>query len=210
MKITIIGAGNAGGALGVRWAKAGHQVLFAVRDPQGQRVTERLQEAGGNASAGPIEDAADAADVIVLATPWNASQNVLSAIGDMDGKPLVDCTNPLNAAFTGLELGHTTSAAEQIAAWAPTAHVVKAFNSVSAAVMADPQFGDERPALFYCGDDESAKQVVCQLAKELGFDPVDAGDLQIARFLEPMAMLYIKAASKNGWGGNCAFKILRR
>jgi predicted dinucleotide-binding enzyme len=150
------------------------------------------------------------ADVVVLATPWQAAQEALAAAGDLSDKVLVDCINPLTEDFRNLDIGHTTSAAEQIAAWAPSAKVVKAFNSVSAGAMADPWFGDENATMFYCGDDEDAKATVRQLAEELGFDAYDAGPLMVARYLEPFAMLYIKLAIKEGWGGNCAFKILRR
>ena len=112
--------------------------------------------------------------------------------------------------FSGIELGHTTSAAEEIAGWAPTARVVKAFNSASTKVMADPVFGDHRASMFYCGDDPPAKAMVRELVTGLGFDPIDAGPLTSARYLEPLAMLYIHLAFKQGWGSNCAFEVLKR
>ena len=97
-----------------------------------------------------------------------------------------------------------------MAEWAPGAHVVKAFNNVSSAIMANPVFGDMRATMFYCGDDKPSKGVVRDLAAELDFEPVDAGPLKIARYLEPFAMLYIQLAVTEGWGSNCAFKLLHR
>jgi predicted dinucleotide-binding enzyme len=199
-----------GGALGAGWAGKGHRVVFGSRDPQGERVRRQLQASALNLQAASPAEACRAAQVVVLATPWQAAQATLAAAGDLGGKVLIDCINPLTEDFRGLDIGHTTSAAEQIAGWAPGAKVVKAFNTVSAGAMADPWFGEENATMLFCGDDEAAKATVRQLAEELGFDAYDAGPLSIARYLEPFAMLYIKLAIKEGWGGNCAFKILRR
>jgi NADPH-dependent F420 reductase len=210
VKIAILGTGRVGGALGAGWAQKGHSVVFGSRDPHGERVRRRIEASGENVRAAKPAEAVRSADVVVLATPWQATQATIAASGSLSGKVLVDCINPLTEDFRHLDIGHTTSAAEQIADWAPGAKVVKAFNTVSAGAMADPWFGDENATMFYCGDDEDAKAIVRRLAEELGFDAYDAGPLAIARYLEPFAMLYIKLAIKEGWGGNCAFKILRR
>jgi hypothetical protein len=162
------------------------------------------------ASAGDFAQAAGSAGVIVLATPWPNAQEVIDSLGDISGKLLIDCTNPLNSDMTGLELGHTISAAEQIADWAPGAYVVKAFNNVSAATMVDPVFADQTATMFYCGDHREPKRTVHELACALGLDAVDAGPLRVARLLEPMAMLYIQLAVHEGWGSDCAFKIMKR
>jgi predicted dinucleotide-binding enzyme len=199
-----------GGALGAGWASKGHHVIFGSRNPQSERVRRKIDAAGPNVRAAPPDEAVHAAQVVVLATPWQAAQEALAAAGDLSGKVLIDCINPLTEDFRHLDIGHTTSAAEQIAHWAPGAKVVKAFNTVSAGAMADPWFGDENATMFYCGDDEGAKTIVGALAKDLGFDVYDAGPLSVARYLEPFAMLYIKLAMKEGWGGDCAFKVLRR
>lgn len=209
MKIAVLGTGRVGGTLGKRWAKIGHQVVFGSRDPGQKKVAELLAEAGENACAGSIAEAVAPAEVVVLALPWNVAQAELTR-HDLDGKVLIDCTNPLNASFNGLDLGFDTSAAEKIATWAKGARVVKAFNTVSSAAMADPDFGGHAATMFYCGDDEEAKQIVGQLAGELGFDAVDAGPLHIARYLEPLAMLYIHMAMNEGWGSSSAFKVIRR
>jgi NADPH-dependent F420 reductase len=210
MNIAILGTGGVGSALGTRWAKSGHAVTFGSRLPESEKVLELLQRCGSGTKACLAAEAVAGAEVILLAVPWPAAQATLTALGDLGGRVLIDCTNPLTADFMGIEVGHTTSAAEQIAAWSPGSRVVKAFNTASTKVMANPQFGDHQAAMFYCGDDAAAKATVKQLIGDLGFDPVDAGPLTSARYLEPLAMLYIHLAFKQGWGSNCAFKILKR
>lgn len=209
MKIAVLGTGNVGGTLGKRWAAAGHAVCFGSRDPSSEKVKKLLSEAP-NATACTLKDAATNSDVILLATPWPTTQATLAALGDIAGKIVIDCINPLNETFSGLTHGHETSAAELVATWAPRARVVKAFNTVGAKVMADPKFGEQAATLFYCGDDAEAKQAVHQLAADLGFEAVDAGPLKNARYLEPLAMLYIHLAVRGGWGSNTAFKIMKR
>jgi NADPH-dependent F420 reductase len=209
LKIAVLGTGRVGGVLGKRWARLGHEVIFGSRDPRHEKLTALLSEAGPTARVAALADAVHEADVVLLAIPWPVAQAELRR-HSFDGKVLIDCTNPLNSTFSGLDLGHDTSAAEAIAGWAKGARVVKAFNSVSAAVMADPSFGGQPATLFYCGDDESAKQIVGRLAEDLGFEAVDAGPLRIARYLEPLAMLYIHLAVSKRWGSNCAFKVIRR
>jgi 8-hydroxy-5-deazaflavin:NADPH oxidoreductase len=130
--------------------------------------------------------------------------------GQSADKILIDATNPLLPDLSGLALGTTTSAAEQIAAWAPGAHVVKAFNTIGFNIMAQPRFGQDRALLFYCGDDAQAKNTVAQLASTIDFDPVDAGPLKQARLLEPFAMLWISLAFSQGFGREFAFKLLKR
>lgn len=210
MKIAVLGTGRVGGVLGGRWAQAGHDVVFGSRDPSAPKVQEFLAKLGRPLPVKTHAEAAADADVILLATPWASVQGLLASLGDLTGKTLIDCINALTADFRALEIGHTTSAAEMIAGWAPTAHVVKAFNTVSAATMADPVYGDHKATLFYCGDDAGAKQQVGRLIADLGFEPVDAGPLRIARYIEPLAMLYIHLAVFEKWGGNCAFKIVKR
>ena len=198
LKIGMIGAGNVGGTLGKRWAALGHTVTYGVRNP--------------DASAKTVREAAEASDIIVLATPWGAARDAIQAAGAaLDGKVLIDATNPLLPNLAGLEIGATTSAAEHIAQWAPKARVVKAFNSVGANIMANPDFGSgKKVAMFYCGDDALAKAQVKQLAADLGFDALDAGPLTQARVIEPFAMLWISLAYVAGFGRDIGFELLRR
>lgn len=210
MKIGVIGTGNVGKVLGTRWAKSGHQVIFGSRDPQSERIHELLQAAGANARATSAPEAATASEVIVLATPWTGTQQVVQLLGNLSGKIVVDCTNPLEPNLRGLSLGHTASAGELVASWAQGAHVVKAFNMTGAKNMSDPKYGAQSAAMFICGDDAEAKAKVIGLAKELDFDVIDAGPLTVSRYLEPLAMLWIHLAYVQGMGSDFAFAVLRK
>jgi predicted dinucleotide-binding enzyme len=210
MNITIIGAGNVGGTLGRRWAHNGHQVTFGVRDPQSPKVQEVLRAAGANARATSVREAVAAAECILLATPWTATQEVIQTAGNLAGKIVVDCTNPLAPGLRGLALGHTTSGGEQVARWAAGARVVKAFNMTGAKNMANPAYGAQQVTMCICGDDAEAKTTVGGLAAELGFEVIDTGPLTTARYLEPLAMLWIHLAYVQGLGPDFAFKVMRR
>jgi NADPH-dependent F420 reductase len=210
MKIGTIGAGNVAGTLGRAWAAKGHDVVFGVRDPRGPKVQELVKATGGKARAASPAEAAAHGEVVLLATPWAATRAALRGAGDLSGKVLVDATNPLAPDLSGLALGHTTSAGEEVARWAPGAKVVKAFNTIGAQHMADPRFGTQSASMLICGDDAAAKKTVLGLAEVLGFDPVDAGPLTQARLLEPLAMLWISLAYASGHGPDIAFKLLRR
>jgi predicted dinucleotide-binding enzyme len=209
MNIGIIGSGNVGGALGTRWAKGGHQVIFGSRDPGANDMKDLLTKAGSNARAATLQDAAKSGEVLLLATPWPVTREVVQGLGDLSGKVLIDATNPLLPNLSGLVLGTTTSAAEQVAGWARGAKVAKAFNTVGANIMGNPAFGADKPVLFFCGDDSGSKAKVKQLVDELGFEGVDAGPLTQARLLEPFALLWISLAYQAGLGREIAFKLLR-
>ena len=210
MKIAIIGTGSVGGTLGRRWARGGHDVTFGSRRPDSAKVRALLDEAGGNAKAASVREAAANADIVVLATPWDATADAIESAGDLTDKIVVDCTNPVAPNLAGLSIGHTLSAGEQVGAWATGARVVKAFNTAGSGTMADPSFNGQAAAMFICGDDTEAKSAVGRLAAELGFDVVDTGALATARYLEPMAMLWIQLAYGQGLGRDFAFKIVKR
>jgi hypothetical protein len=204
MKIAVIGAGNLGGTLGRRWHEAGYGVVFGVREPNGEKY--RALPAPRATPA----DAAQSADVILLATPWPATQAALKSLGDLTGKILLDATNPLLPNLAGLTHGHETSGGEQVAQWAPGARVVKAFNTTGTENMADPVYPSGPLVLPYCGDDPEAKKVTHELAAALGFAPVDAGGLSQARLLEPFALLWISLAYRQGLGRDFGFLLERR
>jgi predicted dinucleotide-binding enzyme len=196
MKIGILGAGNVGATLGRKWAAAGHDVRMGVRSPSGGEVT--LPEAFSHGEA------------LLLSTPWPPTEAVLGSLGGFQGKILIDATNPIAADFSGLTHGLSTSGAEKVAEWAPGARVVKCFNTVGFNVMANPAFADGKPSMIYCGDDAEAKKAAHRLAEDAGFEPLDAGPLSQARFLEPFAMLWITMAMKYGYGREMAFRLMRR
>jgi 8-hydroxy-5-deazaflavin:NADPH oxidoreductase len=201
VKIGIIGAGNVGRALGGAW-RTRHDVTFGVRSPGDPKYADLGAPAATNA------DAAANSDVVVLCTPWQGTEQAVSACGDLSGKIVIDCTNPLTPDFSALEVGHTTSGAEKVAAWAPGARVCKAMNQIGAPMMDHPQLSIA-PVMFICGDDDDAKDITGRLVTELGFETVDAGDLTLARLLEPYALIWIHLALRRGFGTNWAFGLLR-
>ncbi len=209
MKIAIIGAGNVGGTLGKRWAGAGHDILFGVRDPAREKYQSLVTQTGGRAVLATNADAARVAQVIVLATPWTTTEAALADCGSLAGKIIVDATNPLGADLN-LAMGLTDSGGEQVARWANGARVVKAFNSTGFNVMDDPVLDGRHAAMFVAGDDAAAKGVVLDLASAIGFEAIDAGPLKIARLLEPMAVLWIHCAYRQGLTRDYAFSLIRR
>jgi 8-hydroxy-5-deazaflavin:NADPH oxidoreductase len=202
MKIAVLGAGNVGATLGNKLFKAGHDIRYGVPDPHEPKYKKL--------NAQTVKEAVRGAEVILLATPWSAAQEALKESGDVSGKTIVDCTNPLKSDLSGLVIGQTDSAAEQIARWLPKAKVCKAFNQTGADNMADPVLEGRRSVMFVCGDDAQAKKVVLSLVDAVGFEAVDAGPLMVARLLESLAMLWIHLAIKGGLGRGFAFGLLRR
>ncbi|HEB83942.1 MAG TPA: hypothetical protein ENI92_02970 [Bacteroidetes bacterium] len=208
MHIGIIGTGRIGGTLGRRLAELGEEVFFGSRKPA--KAASIAAEVGHAARGGSYEEAAGFGEVVMLATPWNVTLDLVRELaGELAGRVLVDITNPIAPGGT-LALGHRTSAAEEIAAAAPEAKVVKAFNAVYFEVIADPAFPGGRPLLTVAGDDPEARGTVIELGGRLGFEAVDAGPLRNARLLEPLAMLWIQLAFNLGQGTDTAFGWLRR
>lgn len=205
MKIAILGMGRVGSTLGRRWIEAGHQIVFGVRDPDKKRTeAEELQ-----ADVLPIPDAAASADTVLLAVPMAAVPEVLKTAGDLSGKVLLDCTNPVTPQLTHLTLGFTTSAGEEVAKRAPGAKVVKIFNTNGVGNMADPDYGNMKVTMLYAGNDDAANKRAAELAREIGMEPVWLGSLKEARLLEPLAMTWILLA-RRGLGREFALNIVRR
>jgi predicted dinucleotide-binding enzyme len=204
MKIAIIGAGSVGQALAMGWRKAGHDVRFGVRDTSRDR---------GEIPAVSVADAVAASEIVVMATPWPDTRAAIESAGDLTGRIVIDCTNPLGGGPQGLHLvvGFETSAGEQVAQWARGASVFKTLNQAGANVMADARaFGPPAPVMFVAGDDAARKPAVLSLVADLGFEALDAGPLRNARLLEPFAMLWIDQALVRGAGRDFAFAISRR
>ncbi|HVH80062.1 MAG TPA: NAD(P)-binding domain-containing protein, partial [Stellaceae bacterium] len=168
MRIAIIGAGNVGQAVGQGWAKHGHEVRYGVRDPADPKYR--------GLAAAPSAEAAANAEVIVLSTPWPATETAVKGLGDLSGRIVIDCTNPLGMTpdGLGLVLGFTTSGGELVANWATGASVFKAFNTTGFNNMADPSGYAIAPAMFVAGDDEAKKPRVMGLVRDLGFEAIDA------------------------------------
>ncbi len=210
LSIAVLGAGNVGGALARVWSAAGHNVTFGLPDPQSEKSRTTASKLGGKVQAASNQDAAAGAQIVALCVPWPAAQDAIRDCGNLSGKIVIDCTNPLKPDLQGLSIGTTTSAAEQVASWASGAKVVKAFNTIGAANFGNAQFGSQRASGFYCGDDPNAKNSIRELIDAAGLDPVDVGPLRNSRWLEAMAMLWIDMAINQKQGPNHAFKLLRR
>lgn len=187
MRVAILGAGKVGRALGAGLEAAGHGVVYGRR--------------------GSLALAVDGTDAVILAVPWSAVPEVLAAIPDFGGRPLLDATNPVGPGLS-LTHGHTDSGAEQVQRWAPTARVAKAFNTVGWEIMAHPAFGEARAAMLVSGE-ASAVDVGVRLATDLGFEALPFGGIENARLLEPMALTWIRLALQHGQGRAFAFGLLR-
>lgn len=207
MKVLVIGAGNMGSGFVKQLSAAGHQVSVTARDAVKAQTVAQQYGANAVLSAG----AADGVDAIVVATPYEQAIEALRSVGKVDGTPVIDITNPLTADYMGLTVGHSTSAAEQIAQAVPGAEVVKGFNTVFAQVLAEgSNLNGQKVTVFVASDSERAKQTARALAESMGFDVIDAGGLKNARYLEPVAGLNIYFGYGAGLGTSIAPTWIRK
>src|SRR5207244_12867909 len=210
MRIGILGSGLMGGKLGTIFARAGHEVVFSYSRSQ-RRLKRIAREARGNARAGTPREAALHADALLLSVHWSRVDDVLKKAGDLSGKVIVTCSLPMSADDTRLVIAHTSSGAEALARKAPNADVVSAFGTVPSevlfAVFDAKRRTRRRPSLLYCGDDADAKRVAASLIRDVGFEPVDAGPLRIARYLEPFSLAMAQIAYEGDGGPEIAYRI---
>jgi hypothetical protein len=211
MRIGILGSGLMGGKLGTIFARAGHDVVFSYA--RTRKKLERLARAAGpNARAGTPGDAAQNADALLLAVHWSRVPDVLKQAGDLSRAVIVSCSLPMNAANTELVVAHMSSGAEELARRAPKAPVIAAFGTVPSEVLFsvfDARRKRTRPSLVYCGDDARGKRVAAALIRDVGFDPVDAGPLRIARYIEPFALLVAQLSYEGKGGPELAYRFER-
>jgi 8-hydroxy-5-deazaflavin:NADPH oxidoreductase len=196
MKIAFIGVGNVGAPLADRLQLLGHQVVIAARDPQSPKVQSALSRNAKLLVQEPLEAVA-AADIVFLATPFAAIDPALTPLKSLlDNKILVDCTNPVGANLThGLQ--SQISGGETIQQLVPDARVVKAFTIYGYENFEDnnyPGYGDLKPAMLIAGNDPTAKLVVAGFCEQLGWEPIDTGNLAMSLHLEHMTLLWIKMA----------------
>jgi predicted dinucleotide-binding enzyme len=207
LAIGVLGTGNVGRTLARALAGRGHTVVVGGREPGRPELVEWSAEAGVEVVG--VAEAAAPSDVVVLATAWEGTENVIGLAGaGLDGTILIDATNPLT--FTdrlGLAVGHDDSGGEQVQRWCPRARVVKAFNTVGWELMAGPDLPDGPGTLFIAGDDPAARAVAAGLAAELGWATHDCGDLRAARLTEPLALIWIEHALATGQRDH-AFRLL--
>ncbi len=209
MNIAIIGAGAVGGNLARGWAKRGHAIVFGARDPKGAKLAPLLAELGGAARATTVADAVRDVEVVVLATPWSGTLELVAGL-DLRGKVVIDATNPLAPNLAGLAVAGDTSGGEEVARAAPGARVVKCFNTTGANNFLASTYPGGAVTMLYCGDDAAGKAMVRALGEDLGLAMVDAGPLVRARLLEPFALLWITLAYSQGMGREIAFRLERR
>jgi predicted dinucleotide-binding enzyme len=209
VRIGILGSGLMGGKLGTLFARAGHDVVFSYARTE-KKLARLAQQA--KASYGSPREAVQDADVVVLAVHWLRFDDALAQAGDLSGKVLITTSLGMSEDNTELVVGHTTSAAEELAKKVPKARVVAAFNTIPSEVL----FGvyenrrkQTRPSLVYCGDDAGGKRVAARLIRDIGFDPVDAGALRIARYSEPFALLVAQLAYERPGGPQLAYRFER-
>jgi predicted dinucleotide-binding enzyme len=203
MNITVIGYGNMGSGLAGIISKSGHNVtLTGKKLDKAQEVANKI---GNKITVAPEAEAAENADIIISATPYNEQVNALNSVGNLDGKIVIDISNPLKPDMSGLSIGYTTSAAEEISKALPGAKVVKAFNTVLAQIFSEgTDFGGQKVQVLIAGDDQVSKEKVKSFVESLGFEGLDAGPLANARNLEPIGMQNIYFAYMAGKGTGIA------
>lgn len=202
MKVAIIGTGNMGAGFAKAFAAQGIDLVIGHRDPA--KAATLASELGSNVEGGGIAAAVKLADIVLLALPYQAITDVLAEAGKVSGKILIDITNPITADYKELLLGHSTSAAEEIQKAAPGAHVVKAFNTIFAGLIAPEARTGKTLQVFVAGDDADATAKVRELAGKLSFEAVNAGPLSNSRFLEPIGEMNIHFGFFLGMGPTVA------
>jgi len=191
MKISIVGTGNMGSILAKHLSNSEHQVIMGSRDPDAK--SQIAAEIGNGVVVNTISEAVEKSDIVFLTTPHKHMEETLKATGPMANKIVVDVSNPFVQPDFGLAIGHTTSAAEEIARQIPEAKVVKAFNTVFATVLTKSiHFGSEPVQIFYASDDESAAQEIRKVIESIGLKAINAGKLKSARYIEPMSALLMQ------------------
>jgi len=211
MRVGILGSGLMGGKLGTLFARAGHEVVFSYARSR-KKLEGLARDAGRKARAGTPAEAAREAEAILLAVHWSRIDDVLKQAGDLTGRVLVSCSLPMNIDNSELVIAHTSSGAEELARMLPRARVVSAFHTVPSEVLFgvyEARRKASRPSLVYCGDDRKGKAAAAELIRDVGFDPVDAGPLQSARYTEPFALLVAQLAYEGEGGPELAYRFER-
>jgi len=204
MRVGILGSGLMGSKLGTLFARAGHDVVFSYARTK-KKLEDLARQAGHKALAGTPSDAARDADALLLAVHWSRVDDVLKQAGDVSGKVIVTCSLPMSKDDAALVVGLTSSGAEELAKKVREARVVSAFSTIPSEVLFTKK--KPLPSLVYCGDDADAKGVVAQLVRDVGFEPVDAGPLRMARYTEPFSLLVAQLAYEGQKGPEVAYRF---
>jgi predicted dinucleotide-binding enzyme len=211
MNIAIVGPGKLGTGLAKLWTRRGHEV-FVTFSRDSSKLDGIARELGARAHAATVSEAVRQSEVVALTTRWAAVPDALAQAGSLDGKVVLDCTNTMTPRKTAEGAPETRSCAEVLAAMAPGARVVKTFNQAFEQLLhADSRlFGGQKPTMFHCGDDAEAKKTAARLIEDTDFEPVDAGPLENARYIEAYAVLIIRLGHTLGLGTDIAMKLMRR
>jgi len=205
MKIAIIGSGNVGKALAKSSLKAGHNVTMTATSAE--KAAESAKATGSHSATSNTEAVKDA-DLVIVAVPYDKLGEVFRGLGTaVDGKVVIDSTNHINTQNPG-EVLNGLSNAEEIQKRHPKVHVVKAFNYSFAARMAEPSVGGTRLDGFVAGDDQAAKDKALEFVESIGYRPIDAGPLVMARALEAMGLLIVTLQIKHGWSWQNGWKLV--
>lgn len=192
--IAVIGTGRVASALGPRFAEQGHTIIYGSRDSARAEVQALVEQTQGPVSAAPQAEAAARADMVVIAVPGGVAVDVVSSLGDLSGKIILDPTNIVMGGDDGAPAHAVeTSNAELIQAAAPGARVVKAFNTLNYMTMIDPASSGGPVTIPIVGDDAEAKAKVVALAEGMGFEVMDLGPLRYADTLEEMLVIWVNA-----------------
>jgi hypothetical protein len=211
MKIAFIGYGQVGAPLADHLQRAGHQVTLAANDPNSESVRKVLLRNASIAVATPT-DAVKDAEVVFLATPFQANETALKAVAnEIRGKILIDCTNPVGANL-GHGLNNVRSGSEMVQSLVPDTRVVKAFTIYGFENFEDASYPgyNVKPAMMYCGNDSGAKKIVGELIAQLGWQPLDVGGLEQALHLEHMTLLWVRMVRVMGHSPGMVWAVLSR
>jgi len=211
VRVGILGSGLMGGKLGTLFARAGHEVVFSYARSE-HKLKQFARETDGRARAGSPAEATRESEALLVAVHWSRLDDVLEQAGDLAGKALISCSLPMNVDDTALVVGHGTSGAEELARRVAPAPVVAAFSTVPSEVLFSvfaARGQGNPPSLVYCGDDEQAKRLTATLIRATGFEPLDAGPLRIARYVEPFSLLVAQLAYEGSGSPQIAYRFDR-
>lgn len=218
MKAGIIGSGVVGTTIGRGLVRLGHSVMIGTRHPQQVKLQQWMMENSPGGSVGSFAETAAYGEVIFLCTNWAGTQNVIESAGvwNFKKKIIIDVTNPLDgkgpdkAGRLGLTPGNMGSGGEQVQAWLPDAHVVKALNTVGNTLMINPNFQEGDPTMLIAGNDDLAKKAVSEILHQMGWNDIaDIGNIEMSRYLEGLCVIWCAIGFREGsW--NHAFRLLRK
>jgi 8-hydroxy-5-deazaflavin:NADPH oxidoreductase len=201
-RIGVIGSGGVGRALAAGFASRGHEVTIGTRNPEENDDLQAWAAQHDGVAIGTFAAAAEAGEVVVLATRGTAVEEAIETAGPQRfaGKVVIDATNPLDLSGPSptLAIGHTDSGGEIVQRAIPDARVVKAFNTVNAGLMVDPNLPDGPHPMFIAGDDEAAKATVADILSDFGWKAFDVGGIERSRELESLVILWVAIGSRRG------------